>query len=246
MTDSADALSEAFAAIDVQAPNTTLAQSALLGFDTETTGTRPGSDAIVAATLVLRHPLASGEHDVIGEWTINPHRRMDPRATAVNGFTDEFLVQHGMEPSTALAEISKIIHEAADRSIPLLAYNASFDVSMLQGDLARWNLPALQEALVVDPLVIDRAVSKRRGKRTLADTTEYYGVEPHGDFHNSTADTVAAVDLIKPMSTLHPEVGHLPLSDIMRWQRGAHAAWQASFNSWLTQHGRTPIHDHWL
>lgn len=46
-----------------QDPSTRLDQSWLLGFDTETTGTKPGRDNIVSASLVLRNPQAGYEDD---------------------------------------------------------------------------------------------------------------------------------------------------------------------------------------
>lgn len=225
---------------------TPLSQSWLLGFDTETTGTRPTSDAIVSATLVLRDPDHAHNNDVTAEWIINPHRPMNPKASEVNGFSDAFLSSHGQEPHDALADIRGIISLAQRKRIPLLAYNAPFDVRMLDGDLERWNLPSLDDLVVVDPLVIDRAVSKRAGKRTLEYTTRYYGVEPLGDFHNATADTVAAVDLLPAMSTLYPQVARLTVGELMAWQREAHTQWQDSFNRWLAGRGRRPIHDTWL
>lgn len=235
-----------------QDSETPLSQSLLLGFDTETTGARPGSDAIVSATLVLRNPGLGHSKDVMGEWIINPHRKMSPGASRVNGFTDAYLQEHGMEPQDALERIAKVIATAQLANIPLLAYNAPFDVAMLQHDLGQWKLESLESRmggdgiLIVDPLVIDRAVSHRSGKRTLGYTTEYYGVEPDGDFHNATADTVAAVDLIQPMTTLYPQIGRLTVGELMVWQQHAHRVWKESFNQWLTSKGRRPIHDGWF
>lgn len=241
-----ESLMEALVAAPNQTESTTLADSWLLGFDTETTGTRPGSDAIVSATLVLRDPQRPHSSDTVGEWIINPHRAMNPKASEVNGFTDAFLQEHGSEPVDSLAEILDVISLAQSKHIPLLAYNAPFDVHMLRSDLKRWDLAPLDDVVVVDPLVIDRAVSKRSGKRTLAFTTEYYAVEATGDFHNATADTVAAIDLIAPMSTLYPQVGNITLDELMPWQRQAYTVWKESFNTWLNSKGRTPIHDTWL
>ena len=247
MTASSDALDAALSAAPEQSKDTALPDSLLLGFDTETTGTYAGRDAIVSATLVLRDPSAGYAGDTVGEWVINPHRPMNPRASAVNGFTDEFLAEHGEEPQEAIARIAQLIETAQSKRIPLLAYNAPFDVRMLEGDLRRWKLTTLPNGLlVVDPLVIDRAISKRSGKRTLEYTTEYYGVDPHGDFHDATADTTAAVDLIAPISTLYPQVGHLTLAELMDWQRNAHAAWRDNFNAWLGRKGRQPVRDTWL
>lgn len=241
-----DALDRVLRDAQTQPGDTVLPHSRLLGFDTETTGTRPGSDAIVSATLVLRDPATGYTGDTVAEWIINPHRPMNPRASEVNGFTDDYLAEHGVEPGEALGQIAEAIDLARRANIPLLAYNAPFDVHMLAADLKRWGLDGMADPLVVDPLVIDRAVSHRSGKRTLAYTTEYYGIEPHGDFHNATADTTAAVDLITPMSTLYPQVGRLDLDGLMAWQRDAHEQWRTSFNAWLAQRGRRPVTDRWL
>ncbi len=240
------ALEQALHQAPRQTGTTELASSWLLGFDTETTGTQAGRDAIVSATLVLRNPDTGYAGDTVAEWVINPHRPMNPRASEVNGFTDDFLAAHGMEPQEAISQIAQAVDLAQRHSIPLLAYNAPFDVHMLSGDLRRWKLDSLPKLLVVDPLVIDRAISRRAGKRTLAYTTEYYGVEPHGDFHDATADTTAAVDLIEPMGTLYPQIGRLTLGQLMNWQRDAHGQWRESFNRWLVERGRRPITDEWL
>ncbi|WP_314686595.1 exonuclease domain-containing protein [uncultured Bifidobacterium sp.] len=245
-TSGLDALLATLHSLDPQPRTTTLHDSRLLGFDTETTGARPGRDAIVSACLVLRDPSQGHEGDVRASWIINPHRRMSAGASAVNRFTDDFLEENGDEPTTALAQIAEAIRDAQRLGIPLLAYNAPFDVAMLQGDLGRWSLPSVDAGLVVDPLVIDRQVSRRHGRRTLSDTTAYYGVEPDGNFHDAAADTTAAVDLIAPMSVLYPQVGALGLDGIMDWQRRAHEEWKASFNAWLESRGRRPITDGWL
>ena len=257
MNNSAASLIEALNAVPQQPSDTSLSESWLLGFDTETTGVTAGRDAIVSASLVLRNPALGYDGDVIGEWIINPHRPMSPGASRVNGFTDDFLAEHGEEPDQAIESIASIIATAQGKSIPLLAYNAPFDVHMLNGDINRWNLQPLANRLngpaesaapllVVDPLVIDRKVSRRKGRRTLTDTTFYYGVEPHGDFHNATADTVASVDLIAPMATLYPQVGHLALGELMAWQRTAYTDWREDFNRWLASRGKRPVQENWL
>ena len=245
-------LKDALEAAPVQDADTPLGQSRLLGFDTETTGMAMGRDAIVSATLVLRDPRSAHDGDVIDTWIINPHRRMSPGASKVNGFTDAFLAEHGEEPIDAIERIASLIALAQSKRIPLLAYNAPFDIRMLAGDLNRWQLRPMEERLdgramlVVDPLVIDRSVSRRSGKRTLEYTTEYYGVEPDGDFHDATADTIAAVDLIAPMTTLYPQVGHITLEGLMDWQRHAYGTWRESYNRWLAGRGRAPVRENWL
>ena len=252
-------LLDAITAAPSQSENTPLAQSWLLGFDTETTGATLGKDAIVSATLVLRNPALGHKGDTVSTWLINPHQPMNPKASEVNGFTDEYLQAHGGEPTQELELLAQVISATQSKNIPLLAYNAPFDVTMLRHDLQRWQLTPLnqrptstintltqEDVLTVDPLVIDRTISRRTGKRTLTLTSQYYGVEPIGDFHDATADTVAALDLIAPICELHEPVGRLPLSDIMQWQRAAYIKWRDSFNTWLQAHGKEPITGTWL
>lgn len=232
-----------------QDPFTPLRDSLLLGFDTETTGLS-SSDAIVSAALVLRAPAAGHDGDAALSWTINPHRPLSPAAAAVNGFTDEELRRRGLEPQDALDTIAAVIALAQSRNIPLLAYNASFDVRMLRNDLRRWHLPTVaerlagadglsndpdaagvplvlgpEELLVVDPLVFDRAVSDRNERRRLEDTAFYYGVSPRGDFHDATIDTIAALDVLASLCRLHPDVGSLPLTKVGGWEQDACQRW---------------------
>ena len=248
MDSSFDTLHRAIDDIPEQREDTPLRESAILGFDTETTGAAVGRDSIVSASLVLRPRGAGADHhaQTCASWLINPHRPISPGASRVNGFTDEFVALNGQEPEAALDEIGAIIAAAQRRSIPLLAYNAPFDVGMVHADLKRWKLPDVEMPLVIDPLVIDRAVSTRRGRRTLSDTTEYYGIEPDGRFHDALADTIAAIDLIPAMSELYPTVARMPLGNLMDWQRQAHERWRRSFNTWLESHGRQPIREGWL
>lgn len=244
-------LADTLAGLDAQPSSTPLKDSYLLGFDTETTGVGPG-DAIVSASLVLRDPHTGFAGDRSGDWVIDPHRPISAAASAVNGFTNEYLREHGRQPSEALEEIASLISLAQDRNIPLLAYNAPFDVQMLEHDLRRWRLPGVgarvraMDLLVVDPLVIDRAISHRTGKRTLTATTQFYGIRPHGDFHDASTDTVAALDLIAPMCKADAELAKVPVSGLMDWERRAHKKWADDFNRWLATKGRRQISTQWM
>lgn len=257
------AILERLKTLEIQSPDTPLKDSLLLGFDTETTGTYAGKDAIVSASLVLRNPQTGYAGDTVAEWIIAPGIPMNPLASKVNGFTDDFLEAHGADQKTAILEITGTIVQAQLKNIPLLAYNAPFDVDMLNGDLRRIGRAPIvteindadtdnfltgtqRELIVADPLVIDRAVSKRSGRRTLTDTTYYYGVQPHGSFHDATADTVAAVDLIEPICAAYPQVGVITVAGLMDWQRNAHETWKEQFNAYLESQGRPPVRDSWF
>jgi DNA polymerase-3 subunit epsilon len=247
----ASALKSVLDSLNAQEMSTQLKDSSLLGFDTETTGVGP-NDAIISASLVLRNPATGYDGDVKASWVMNPHRHISQAASQVNGFSDAQVHAHGMEPSVGLPQIASLIAQAQNLNIPLLAYNAPFDVMMLQRGLHHWNLPGLgalmtrMDLLVVDPLVLDRAASDRHGRRTLSDSAQYYGVSPHGDFHDASTDTIAAIDLIAPMCAQFEQIGQIPLSDLMTRQRAMHAQWTDRVNQWRESHGKRPFADQWL
>ncbi|MDO4913825.1 MAG: exonuclease domain-containing protein [Bifidobacteriaceae bacterium] len=242
-----DILNEALNQAPHQTLSTLLRDSWFLGFDTETTGINPKEDGIASACMVLRNPEFNRDGDVIGEWLINPERPMNPIASQVNGFTDEYLQEHGQDAKEGLLQMKEVIELALSKNIPILAYNAPFDIRQLQGDLEYFNLPSLSEnLLVIDPLVIDKKFCIRRGKRNLATTAEYYNITPFGDYHNATADTVVAIDVMQSICSNFDMVANTALSDIMTAQRIAFKQSQDSFNQWAKSQGVRERHDTWL
>ena len=71
-------------------------------------------------------------------------------------------------------------------------------------------------------------------------------MQPHGSFHDATADTVAAVDLIEPICAAYPQAGVITVAGLMDWQRNAHETWKEQFNAYLESQGRPPVRDSWF
>jgi DNA polymerase III subunit epsilon len=141
----------------------------LLGFDTETTGVDVTHDRIVTAALVRRVP---GESTEVRTWLIDPGVPIPAEAAAIHGITTEHAVAHGEAPGPALDEIAALIAADLAIGVPVVAFNAAFDLSLLDAELARHALPTLGERLgravtpVIDPLVLDRSLDRfRKGKR---------------------------------------------------------------------------------
>ena len=225
-----------------QQPND-LSSCDLLGFDTETTGLAPGKDSIISASLVLRDR-KSGE-DEISNFLINPGIPIDPRASAVNGLTQEFVEKNGGSQEEEVEEIAKAILLAQQKGVPVVAYNAPFDISMLKGDLKKIGRQDLAEKLshvsVLDPLIIDRELSHRPGKRRLENAMEWWGVAPKGDYHDAQVDTQAALDLLCAMLKSHPDFPY----PAMDWQREAYRKWAKNRNEWAAKNGAFEVKEEW-
>lgn len=215
----------------------------LLGFDTETTGLNCGTDSIVSASLVLRER-RKGE-DKVFNFLINPNMPIDPKASAVNGFTQEFVAKNGGDQKEETEEIAKAILLAQQKGIPLVAYNAKFDVSMLKGDLKKVGRNDMAEKLegisVLDPLIMDRELSHRSGKRRLEDAMAWWKIAPRGNYHNAQIDTQAVLDLICSMVESHPQIPY----PAMDWQRQAYKKWAESRNRWARDNGAFEVEEEW-
>lgn len=134
----------------------------LLAFDTETTGPDPEEARVVTATCAWITP---GQPPAIESWLINPGVEIPEGATAVHGITTDQARAEGQQPADALFTIAARIGTAIAQGIPVVAFNACFDLTLLDRELARHGITLnIGEALVVDPFVIDKHVDQfRRG-----------------------------------------------------------------------------------
>lgn len=215
----------------------------MLGFDTETTGISPAHDRIVTAALITR----TGQDVSQRTWLIDPGIPIPARATEVHGITTEMAREHGAQPREALAEIADALARALAAGIPVVGFNAQYDLSILEAELARHGLPTLAERLpagvrpIVDPLVLDRHLDRyRRGKRKLVDMCATYGVDVDAaGLHAADADVLATLDLVHAIARAYPAVGQLDLQQLHDQQVSAHRTWALEFAAWLRSKGRT-------
>ncbi|WP_240694885.1 exonuclease domain-containing protein [Cryobacterium sp. SO1] len=159
-------------------------------FDLETTGVNTDEDRIVTCFIgrVMRDGTVNGSYS----WLLNPGIPIPDGASAIHGITDEVAKRDGVDPATAIAEMLAVLRRSIEGGRPIVAYNASFDLSMLNSEARRYGLAPIEDfGPVLDPYVIDKAIDRyRRGKRTLVATAEYYGVLLEGA-HDAEADAVA-------------------------------------------------------
>ncbi|WP_129788534.1 exonuclease domain-containing protein [Promicromonospora panici] len=221
--------------------NETWINRPLLGFDTETTGVDVAGDRIVTAALVLRTPGVGTE---VRTWLMDPGVEIPEEAAAIHGISTEHARAHGVEPLEALEEIAAVLAGHLADGVPVVAYNAAFDLSLLDAELLRHGLKSLPQRLgrpvepVVDPLVIDRWLDRYRpGKRRLGDLSEWYGVTSDGDLHTAEVDVLATLDVLEALARRFPQLARMPLTDLHQQQIGAHRQWAVSFNDWRREQG---------
>ena len=159
-------------------------------FDTETTGLNLAEDRIVSAAL---HRMNSNGDILPGgfDWVMNPGVPIPEAASKVHGFYDKD-VASAKPASEAVPELVSAIAACFAEGIPVLAYNAAYDFTILHYEALRHHVEPLTFGSVIDPLVIDKTIDKyRKGKRNLVSAAERYQVELLSA-HTAKDDAVAA------------------------------------------------------
>ncbi|MCC3774849.1 exonuclease domain-containing protein [Streptomyces sp. UNOB3_S3] len=219
----------------------------LVGFDLETTGTDPSTARIVTAAVVE----TKGGEVVAGRlWLADPGTPIPAETTAIHGITTERAADCGRPAREVAEEVATALAGHWSMGVPVVAYNAAFDLSLLSAELARYGLRSLTERLgedgagapaavgpVVDPLTIDRAVDRfRKGRRTLAAACGEYGVVLDGA-HEAGADALAAVRVARAIAGRYEDVAAADLWELHRDQERWYGEWAAGYQKWLRRQG---------
>jgi DNA polymerase-3 subunit epsilon len=160
-------------------------------FDTETTGIAPETTRIVSAHVSVINP--QGQVEGPQNWLIDCGIEIPAQATAVHGITTERMQAEGIDAPDGIFQILTTIQQYFDAGIPVVAYNASYDFTILDREAKRYGFDTLTSVRpVIDPLIIDKQVDKyRKGKRTLEAAAAHYGVALEGA-HDASVDAIAA------------------------------------------------------
>ena len=152
-----------------------------LVFDTETGGTDVDNDPILQCFVMITD--ARGEEIASREWFIyDPERPGSPEAAEVHGFTTEFLAENGIDPVAALEDIRGWLLD--HRDLTWIAYNASFDLSILNAEFKRYGVTdkfgdfVENMATLYDPIILSRTHDKyKKGGHRLETVAKRYGIE---------------------------------------------------------------------
>jgi DNA polymerase-3 subunit epsilon len=206
----------------------TWADGPLLAFDLETTGADPESARIVQAALCYIVP---GKKVIERVLLADPGVEIPADATAVHGISTEQARAKGAPLHEVVEEIAATIRISWREGHPLIAYNAVYDLTVLDREIARIGGLPLAVGPVVDPFVIDKKHDRyRKGSRKLIDTCAHYGITlSEEDAHGAAADAMAAARLAWKLSRAYPVVGDLGLQELHTLQ----IAWAKSQASGL-------------
>jgi DNA polymerase III, epsilon subunit (EC 2.7.7.7) len=211
-------------------------------FDLETTGVDVTQDRIVTGHVGLLD--ADGAVIRARDWLADPGVAIPDGASAIHGVTTEHARVHGRAAQDVVREIVGALRDLLDAGIPVVAYNASYDFSLLKHEAVRHGIPPLESpSPVIDPLIMDKRYDRwRRGKRTLEVVAEHYAVCLDGA-HEAAADAVAAGRVAQALAErfaawLPPTADELHTRQIA-WAR----AQAASLTDYFIQIGRLDPED---
>lgn len=222
----------------------------LAAFDIETTGVDTELDRIVTAAVSL---VGGGQPSEHRSWLVNPGIEIPAGATAVHGITTERARADGRMASEAVDEITAVLAAQLRAGVPIIAFNARFDLTILDREAQRYGLQRLVELvggadsmLVVDPHVLDKQVDRfRRGKRTLSAVCEHYRVRLD-QAHEANSDALAAARVAYRLGAEFAQLGDSDLKALHREQVAWAAEQAASLEDYFRKQGRNePIERVW-
>ncbi|KUN04924.1 DNA polymerase III subunit epsilon [Streptomyces yokosukanensis] len=216
-------------------------QELLIGFDLETTGTDPHEARIVTGAVI---EVRAGEPMGRKEWLADPGVEIPADAVAVHGISNERATSEGHPADRVADAIADALVGYWSAGVPVVAYNAAFDLTLLSAELRRHALPSLSDRLggappapVVDPYTIDRWVDRyRRGKRNLEAVCAEYGIALDAA-HTAPADALAAARLASAIADRHPKIASLSPADLHERQIQWYAQWAVDFQAFLRRKG---------
>lgn len=205
----------------------------ICAFDLETTGRDPLSARIVTACVVTVDEGATRTRN----WIVDPGVEIPAGAAAIHGISTARAREHGQEYASGYRAIREALTDAWADGYVVVAFNAAYDLTVLDAEGRRLGWPPLSDyGLVVDPYVIDREMDRgRRGKRTLGALCEHYGVALAAA-HEAESDALAAAELARILPQRFPDLG--VLDDVMTSQAAWHAERQRDLVEYLLGEGR--------
>ncbi|WP_017580847.1 exonuclease domain-containing protein [Nocardiopsis valliformis] len=217
----------------------------MAAFDIETTGLDVEGDRIVTAALWRIDP-GRGAKEVT-TWLADPGIEIPAEAAEIHGVTTEQARAEGRPAAEVVTEIAAALEAVTADGMPVVVYNAPYDLTLLDREIAlhRPGAPLGAQPLVVDPFVLDKHVDTyRRGSRKLVDVCAHYDVPlAQEEAHGAAADALAAARLAWRIAAAHPEIAEMSAEDLHRAQVKWKAEQSASFQEYLRRRNPEAVVD---
>lgn len=174
----------------------------IYSFDIESTSPDPLKAHVVSATIAK---INQGKYQDHRGWFARPAEPIPDEAMAIHGITNEWIQEHGEDPKKVITEIVDMLAQILAAGIPLVVFNAAYDLSLVEAQAEYYGIPGLRARLtedqwvsVIDPMVLGKGLEhfhkqefvKGRNFK-LPSLCERYGVD-FTESHDATADAIGA------------------------------------------------------
>jgi DNA polymerase III subunit epsilon len=162
----------------------------LVAFDLESTGVDLEEARIVTAAIAS---CGGGLETQTLTLLADPGVEIPEEASAVHGITTERARAEGEPANRAIATIRNTLAGYTAGGMPIVAFNARFDLTILDRECRRHGIKPLDVRRVVDPFVIDKHLHRyRKGSRKLEAQALHYTGAPFDLAHDAAFDAVCA------------------------------------------------------
>lgn len=198
---------------------TTWYEGRLAGFDLETTGVSVEDDRIVTSCLVQ---CGGGQPTQSFNWLADPGIDIPEEAARVHGISTEKARAEGRPAAEVVEQLVAALAESVLAGLPVVAMNASFDLTILDREARRYDVQPLTDIVgrdlrVIDPRVLDKQISRRKGRRTLTDLCQHYQVRLDGA-HSADADAIAACRVAWRLGTTVQQLASMSIDELHQAQ----------------------------
>lgn len=218
----------------------------MLALDTETTGKNPHSAELVSVALVEYRCSPKGEESVIHKWLVDAGCTIPDAAARVHGITTADVRRSGRPIGDVLGEIGDLLARKWTADTPLCAFNAPYDLTVLDNAFRRYMGRGLAlTGPVIDPQSIEFGIAARTGwrrghVRNLTGSCNAYRVQPPREgFHDAADDALAAARLACALAR-DARLFHYSLDDLQHRQRSWKSGLEAMF-----RHPRVLVEEAW-
>lgn len=197
----------------------------MVGFDFETSGVDVETDRIVTGCVVR---WGGGLPTVAWNYLSDLGGAEIPAAaTAIHGITTEQAHTEGRPAAEVVEEVTARLAWFANDGFPVVAMNASFDLTLLDREASRYGVRPLfarSAPVVLDPRVLDKQVMPyRRGPRDLTSLAGFWCVKITGAAHEAEADARTACGVVHAIGRRYPHLARQDLGELhekqVHWAR---------------------------